>query len=347
MRKIISAISLAIIFALSASALYAVSDNVSASSGGEFEKVGAAGAQFLKVDLGARATAMGGAYCSVADDITSIHWNPSGLASIKGVQAAFSYTQWFMEFSHNFGAVAFPVGDDFTGALHIISFGISEIPITTIDEPDGTGSKYSVGDVSFGASFSGFLTDNFSFGFTAKYLQNTFASLEANGFAFDIGTMYHSGISGIKLGFSIHNLGVDMAYSGYDLKSYKKLYDEMYQMPLEVEYIASSYTLPLIFRAGLSGDVVNDGDHRLIAAMDFTTFSDVPEQFAVGAEYSWKDFLAVRAGYRMGQDQFGLSGGIGLKYIGDGFGGSLMYSLNPTESFGLVNRIGLIVNVGE
>ncbi len=48
--------------------------------------VGTAGANFLEVEVGARAMGMGGAFVAVADDVTALHWNPAGLADLEGVQ---------------------------------------------------------------------------------------------------------------------------------------------------------------------------------------------------------------------------------------------------------------------
>ncbi|MBN2564574.1 MAG: hypothetical protein JXB46_02570 [Candidatus Eisenbacteria bacterium] len=44
-------------------------------------------ANFLEVELGARAMGMGGAFVAVADDATALHWNPAGLSNLNGFQA--------------------------------------------------------------------------------------------------------------------------------------------------------------------------------------------------------------------------------------------------------------------
>lgn len=51
-----------------------------------FLLVGTAGANFLEVEVGARAMGMGGAFVAVADDVTALHWNPAGLADLEGIQ---------------------------------------------------------------------------------------------------------------------------------------------------------------------------------------------------------------------------------------------------------------------
>jgi len=47
---------------------------------------GAAPANFVETEVGARAMGMGGAFVAVADDVTSLHWNPAGLAHLEGIQ---------------------------------------------------------------------------------------------------------------------------------------------------------------------------------------------------------------------------------------------------------------------
>jgi hypothetical protein len=41
------------------------------------------GADFLKIDSGARSQGMGGAFTAVADDVNALTWNPAGIAFLK------------------------------------------------------------------------------------------------------------------------------------------------------------------------------------------------------------------------------------------------------------------------
>jgi hypothetical protein len=344
MRNIFVIITLAAITIFSIGNMTA-KDNVSGSSAGDFLKVGAAGAQFLKIGVGARASGMGGAYTAVANDLTSLYWNPAGLAKVRGMTGEFHYTQWFAGFTHSYAALAMPIGDNFTAAAQMISFNSDKIPVTTLAQPEGTGSHYSINDFAAGLSFSGYLTDQFTFGVTAKMINNAFSALSADGFAFDIGTTYETGIQGIKLGFAIFNLGTQMKYEGQDLKTTMKLIEELKASPWDVSFLANPYPMPLIFRAGISSEVVDMEDHNLIVAGDFITLSDVPEQFAVGLEYTWLELLSLRAGYTFGHEQLGLSGGIGVTYLTGGVMGRFDYSITPTANLGLINRLSIAVGL--
>ncbi len=345
MKKMIKILSMILIFGILSIEAYSVGEgNTQASSGGEFVKVGAAGAQFLKIGVGARANALAGAYSALGNDLTSIFWNPAGVADLKRISANFSYTQWFAGFGHNYAAIALPIGESFTAAVNIISLSSDKIMVTTIDRPEGTGTHYYINDLAFGVTLGGYLSESFSFGINAKYIRNSFSSLASSGIAFDVGTMYKTGIQGIKLGVSISNLGSEQQYTGQDLRTTAKLVSSLNMSPIDAEYIASAYSIPIIFRAGLSSDIIDEETNKLSASCEFTTLSDTKEQFAFGVEYTWNKMVVVRGGYRFGLDQMGLAGGLGLTYPGGGFNGSLDYSITPTKNLGLVNRVS--INLG-
>lgn len=318
--------------------VFSVGENVEATTKGQTTKVSTAGAQFLKVPIGARGMGMGGAYGSVANDLSALYWNPAGISDIKTVATEISYLQWFATYSHSFAAASFPLNQDYVVAINATSFSSGDIQITTIENPEGTSAKYSVSDLALGLTFSGYLTDQFSFGVTAKYVNNSIYNLSSSGLAFDIGTMYNTGIYGIKIGFSIHNLGGETSYAGQSLKTIKKTIEQLNAAPVDMALIAYPYSYPLIFRASISSELYNEDDHKVIGAFDFNTFSDVPEQFSLGAEYTYADFVALRAGYQTSHDQFGLAAGIGIKYEVGGMDGRFDYAINPTKTLGLVNR---------
>ena len=54
-------------------------------------------ANFLEIDIGSAATAMGGAYVSIANDVSSAYWNPAGLSFVNKKQAYFMYQPWILD----------------------------------------------------------------------------------------------------------------------------------------------------------------------------------------------------------------------------------------------------------
>lgn len=310
----------------------------SASNAENFTKVGADGGQFLKIGIGARGTGMAGAFSALVNDLTALYYNPAGINDQEGVTTNFSYTQWFGGFSHNFAAVAFPISSEYRVAISFVNFTTGDIEETTLLQDQGTGRNYSVNDIALQLTFAGKLTDQFSFGVTAKYVQLGFADVGSKGLAIDVGTHYDTGIEGIKFGFSVHNLGTDQAYSGQGLSDRNKVNKFISSLPKDLEYTAYKFSLPLMFRVGFGKEIFKDDMNKLDAAFDFVASSDSPEQYIFGAEYSWNDFVFVRGGYLIGHDELGVAGGLGLNYSSGGFIGTLDYSINPTADIGLINR---------
>ena len=54
---------------------------------------GTTAADILKIGVGARAIGMGEAYVAQADDVSSLYWNPAGLALMQERQASLCTTR--------------------------------------------------------------------------------------------------------------------------------------------------------------------------------------------------------------------------------------------------------------
>ncbi|MEW6608801.1 MAG: UPF0164 family protein, partial [bacterium] len=80
-------------------------------------KAGKAGANFLKIGISPRASAMGEAFCAVADDVNSIYYNPAGLTQIKQRTSALMHTDWLQEVNYEFLAYTEPYGSKKTLGL--------------------------------------------------------------------------------------------------------------------------------------------------------------------------------------------------------------------------------------
>jgi hypothetical protein len=74
------------------------------------------GLTFLKIGVGARATAMGSAQAAVAADATSLYWNPAGLALVDGWDFHVSHNEWFQDIRQEYVGVARRWGNHGFGA---------------------------------------------------------------------------------------------------------------------------------------------------------------------------------------------------------------------------------------
>jgi hypothetical protein len=65
-------------------------------------KSGTAAATFLEIGVGARATAMGGAFVSLANDATALYWNVAGVAKAERNEVVALHTKWLAGTSFDF-----------------------------------------------------------------------------------------------------------------------------------------------------------------------------------------------------------------------------------------------------
>ena len=72
----------------------------------EINRYGTTAANFLEIGIGSAASAMGEAYVGVANDLSSIYWNPAGLASIQQSEALFVIQPWVININTLFAGAA-------------------------------------------------------------------------------------------------------------------------------------------------------------------------------------------------------------------------------------------------
>lgn len=125
-------------------------------------KTGTTAAQVLKFNVGPRAIGMGGAYTSVANDILSTYWNPSGTADIKSNEAFFNHTDMYLDIKHDYAAFATNLSDFGTVGAFVSVLSMGEMQVRTVSQPEGTGEYFDAGALVIGLNYSRFLTENFA-----------------------------------------------------------------------------------------------------------------------------------------------------------------------------------------
>ena len=67
-------------------------------------------AAFLEIGSGARSLGMGSAYVSVADDASSIYWNPAGIVNVNKPEVQSFYSPWLVETQFYYNTAVVPMG---------------------------------------------------------------------------------------------------------------------------------------------------------------------------------------------------------------------------------------------
>lgn len=280
-------------------------------------KTGTTAAPFLKIGAGSRAVGMGGAFTATADDITGIYWNPAGLANNYSREAAFNHVTWFADVNYDYAAFASHISGLGTLGTFVTVLSMDDMLVRTEEDPEGTGELFNAGALAIGVSFARFLTENFSIGFNAKYINEYIWNESASGFAVDIGTLYKIDVlNELRLAASISNFGSKMKMEGRDLTEVQQIGSgegNLINTDIEVD----EFDLPLLFRIGVAADVVKSEQSRLTLAVDAIHPNDHTEYLNTGIEYAWNELLYLRGGYNALfelESEKGYTLGVGLNY---------------------------------
>lgn len=280
---------------------------------------GTTAAQFLKVEAGAKSIAMGGAFVSQANDASALYWNPAGIAKLHSSAAIFTHSYWLAETSYDFAGVVIKINDQHSFGLSYTTLSMPDMPVRTELYPEGTGELFSASDYALGLSYGLNLTEQFSIGFTAKYIGQSIWHMKASAMAFDVGVLYETGVKGLQLGMSVSNIGSKMKYEGKDnFVNYTFNPDEHGNSDkIFADLKMDEWDLPLIFRVGTSMKVLNTEVHSFVVSVDANHPNDYGEYVNVGCEYGLYDRFFLRGGYKSlfkKESEEGLTAGVGLVY---------------------------------
>jgi hypothetical protein len=313
-------------------------------------KIGTTAAQFLGIPVGARALGMGATSVAASTDVGTIYFNPGAFAQARKSEVLFSTTDWLIGSKMRWLGAMLNVDGTNAFGLSVTQLDYGEEEVTTADNPDGTGERWSAQDVAVSLSYSRILTDRFSIGGTAKYINQSIWNESASTFAFDIGLLFVTGFNDMRLGMSISNFGGNMTMDGRDLK---KVIDIDPSNPgsnkLNIAKLNTDpWPIPLLFRVGLAMDVVKNESVGLTIECDALRPSDNVEVLNVGAEATILNYISLRGGYKslfQTDSEEGLTLGVGLQYAQPGsMGVKVDYAYQRFGRFGYLNTFAVSVS---
>jgi hypothetical protein len=265
--------------------------------------IGTSGAQFLKIPVGPRAAAMGGAYVSNAGDASALFWNPAGIVNVKDNELFASYTSLWAGINLSHAAVVVSTDNIGSFGLSMSVLTMGSMDVTTELQPEGTGQQFDAQDLMVGVSYARHLTEDFAVGVTMKIVNQRIWNESASGVAFDVGTQYRIGIEDLAIGMCMSNFGPDMKYDGSDLAVKYDASTQLAENRLSpAQLAADDYPLPLYFQVGVSMTVLNTEGLKIHLAADAAHPNDNKERVNVGTEMTILGNFFLRGGYRFGYD---------------------------------------------
>lgn len=276
-------------------------------------------AQFLNLGFGARALGMAEAFTAVADDISSVHYNPAGLGA-GDLKSELSFAHaWHVQDT----AVSQAAFMRRPYAVSLTYFSAGELEGRDANaQPTG---NFTARDFAFAVS-RGSRLGPFLAGISGKVISQKIKNSGATSVAADLGLLYRFDGTPYSLGASLVNFGT------------------------RVKFEEESFPLPLKLKIGGAAAFTS----RLLIAVDAELPNYGPAAARIGTEYKGLEGIALRLGYRTSSSaqrdailgsgfgdsvsgvsaMYGFFAGVGFEYSGF----NLDYALLPYGDLGNAHR---------
>jgi hypothetical protein len=271
---------------------------------GNPERAGQAGATQLLINPYSRSAGMAGANTSYCRGLESQYMNVAGLAHTRKTELQFARTAWLVGSGISINSFGFSQRVGETGAigLGIMALDAGDIAITTEESPEGGVGTFSPLFMNIGLSYAKGFSDNIYGGINLRVISEQISNVSAKGFAIDAGIQYVTGkLDQVHFGIALKNVGPKMSYNGSGLSTQ---ITTAAGYIMTVEQKSQTFEMPSLVNIGAAYDfyLTRDSsglkkDHRLTMSGNFTSNSFTYDQFIFGAEYGFKQYLALRAGY--------------------------------------------------
>jgi len=258
------------------------------------------GMSFLKIGMGARAVALGGAYSPIVKDATAVYWNPGAVIYSDGMDVNFSHLSLMEGINYEFAAISTGDGNQGIGiGLGGLFYGGMELRDERASvDPIGTFDAYSfLVKLSYGHK----LGNDFIGGVSIDGILEKIYVYSASTYTIDFGLRYSPSIlKSVSISLNINNLGP------------------------KVVFVDETTRLPLATKLGFAFSK-KMGKTNVILASEVSKSIDSPISGAVGIEGSYS-FISLRVGYNYSKmNSIRWAGGLGVKYRF----ASIDYSFSP------------------
>ena len=268
---------------------------------GNEDRVGSAGAAHLLVNPWARSSAIGDAGYAQINGLEATYTNIAGLAYTDKTQIKFNYSNWMGSagVSFNSAGIAQRISEEGVIAISVQSMNFGDIPITTVENPEGNIGFFSPRTNIFNVGYARKFSSSISGGINFKVISENISNLKANGIAIDAGIRYVTGEQDqLKFGITLKNVGPVMRYSGDGLAQQVEYTSTGFIASLEER--SATFEMPSLLCIGGSYDFIFNENNKLNLALGFTANSFSNDQYRIGIDYGMtNDKMAfnLRAGY--------------------------------------------------
>jgi hypothetical protein len=185
---------------------------------------GEAAVPFLQIAPNARADGMGEGGIGLADDASAVHWNPAGLAFLRGQEVSITHANWLPQFQQAdlfYDYISYrnympDWGGTISGSITYLNLG--EFNVT--DKDPTVLQTFKAYEFAVTGGYSTQLTDNLGIGLNLRYIRSVLAPFDVQNQGREgIGSTASFDISGLwkardnfNIGLNLSNLGPKITY---------------------------------------------------------------------------------------------------------------------------------------
>lgn len=257
--------------------------------------------QFLRVNQSARSSALGGAVVAIAEDPSTVFFNPASISTLQESRLSFTFQKHALDINSGLASYNGRLGTgSYSATVSYASFG----EFVGRDALGNTnGSTFSPRNMSVGFNYSNMIDSNFFYGAGLNFVNATFADGGTSAVTLNAGALYKIPKARTNIGLSVLHLGT------------------------QISKINISEPLPLDVRLGVNHRLrglpllVNVSFNRL--AEDQQSVLERFKNFSLGGELYIGKVLEIRLGYdntlrnatnfETQARMAGISAGVGIK----------------------------------
>lgn len=278
---------------------------------GNPDRQGEAGAYELLMNPWARAAGLNGLVAARVTGFEAMNFNPAGVGRIIGrTEFGIAHTQYLVGtgLSLNAAGLAQRIGENGAIGLSIMSVGFGNIPLTTVNQPEGF-ANFKPSFFNIGLAYSYVFRDKdknekVAVGFGMRVVNESIANASATGVAFDAGVQYVTGADRqVKFGIALRNFGTKMRFRG-DGMTFTGIAPNG-NTALNVDGRPAGFELPSLLHIGLSYDFLfSEKTNRVTVIGNFTANSFSRDQMGIGLEYGFREMFMARMGFKYENQMF-------------------------------------------
>lgn len=270
--------------------------------------------EFLKIGVGARASAMGNAMTGIVDDVTAGYWNPAGLNNAPdGPQIAGMHSEYFAGIAkYDYIGFTMPIDERRRFGASIIRLGVDDIA-NTLNLVDQNGNinydlveKFSVADLAVILSYAQHskILGGLDLGANFKVVNRSVGKFaNAWGFGLDVGAV--KDIKGVKLGLTLMDVTSTFNAWTFNTETFEDAFlatgNIIPENSLEITLPSAKLGVGYKFFEGkkitlltsLDNDFHFDGKRNVLANAGNMSYDP-----HAGVELGYKDMIFLRGGFK-------------------------------------------------